>query len=97
MDPNEPDLTKQPVNFVDCAIAEIYDESLLSMSIYGQGVISGVDYDPVLGLKVKKVRFQTGLTEGEIITENLTTQCSFSNNRTGLFKHVMMSFLLNYL
>lgn len=61
----------EPVNFVDCAIAEVKNTSLVSNRIVAVGNIKGV-IDPVLNLDIKKVGCITELTFGRIVLINAT-------------------------
>ena len=60
-----------PINYLDAAIAEIKDESLISTIVASCGDITGID-DAVPNAFVKKSGRTTGLTEGTITTTNTT-------------------------
>ena len=76
-DPNEQ--MYPPVNFVDAAIAKITNSSLVSNKIYRINSITGLG-SPVLNLPVKKVGLVTGLTNGKILTTELSLRTDFKDN-----------------
>ena len=66
-------LPNWPINYMDCAIAELTDKYRASNKIATLGSFKGVN-KATLGLKVKKVGMVTGVTEGEVITIGVTSE-----------------------
>ena len=90
MDLEETDDENQPINYADCAIAEIFDESLVSNMIFAERRITGVS-SPVLDLSIKKVGYVTGLTRGKITTIGTTIESPFSDGHVALFKNQILA------
>lgn len=82
-------------NVVDCAIARIFDRSLISDRIAKIGQITGVARSN-LDMKVKKVGFITGLTEGKVTSVGATYEVGFSESKKkAIFKNQLVAELAN--
>ena len=60
------------INIVDCGIAKLIDNSLISDRVREIGVIKGTKKAEV-GMNIRKVGAVTGLTYGEVFSTNVTT------------------------
>ncbi|MGL5152264.1 MAG: hypothetical protein ACRC7N_17040 [Clostridium sp.] len=74
-----------PVNYVDCAIAQVTIPSFVSPSIYGIGNIRGINLKPNLGLSVQKAGRTSAYTTGKILALGVTMQAGYSGGKTALF------------
>ncbi|AEB75716.1 hypothetical protein [Clostridium botulinum] len=74
-----------PTNYIDCALAQVNDKSLVSSKLAIIGSIKGIT-SPVLGESVKKVGRSTGLTTGKILSIGSTVSVNFKAGKC-LFKN----------
>ena len=81
------------INYVDCAIAKIKKNNLISKKILEIGQITGIS-KATLGSNVKKVGFITGLTEGNVIATNVTSKLPFEN-KFSIFQEQIRANLFN--
>lgn len=73
------------INYVDCAIGKILDNSNISNKIFELGEIAGYN-KPTLDLYVKKVGFVSGLSEGKIVSIGVTQEIFYSAFEIAKFK-----------
>lgn len=80
----------KPINYVDCAIARITNKSYISNEILSIGKIKGVS-KAELDMKVNKIGFASGITEGIVTTLNTTSTVEFSNKKSAFFKDQILA------
>lgn len=81
----------EPENYVDCAIAEVTDKSLVSKEIALIGKLQGISL-PKEKQKVKKAGRTTGLTTGEVKHNNATINFNYTlAGKTVLLKNQIIT------
>ena len=76
---------KEAENYVDCAIAKVYNRSLISSKVKKLGRITGSNI-PDLNIDVQKVGFISGLMKGFITTIGLSLKIRVINNEVSTLK-----------
>ena len=79
-------------NYVDCAIAEVTNKSLISKEVLKIGKITGAA-KANLNDHVRKTGITSGLTDGKIISINTTIEIEFDNNKKVFFANQQMALL----
>ena len=77
---NFPTALFKPKNFVDCAIAEVTNKSLISKEVLKIGKLAGVA-TPTLGTHVRKTGSKSDLTDGKITSINTTMEVNFDSKK----------------
>jgi hypothetical protein len=77
-------------NLVDAAIAKPLKDEYVTDEIKGLGKIIGIK-PAALGMKIKKSGRTTGLTTGEIIQMNVTTNVQYGDGKTATFTDQFMA------
>ena len=89
---NDTNPDMRPINYVDCAIAEISNLSLTSSIINQVGKLSGYS-EAILNEPVKKVGYVSGLTSGNVLTTNATLEVKVDANRSNIFLNQILASL----
>jgi hypothetical protein len=77
-------------NLVDAAIAKPLKDEYVTDEIKGLGKIVGIK-PAILGMKIKKSGRTTGLTTGEIIQMDVTTNVQYGDGKTATFTDQFMA------
>ncbi|AYF55396.1 hypothetical protein G8S49_11480 [Clostridium botulinum C] len=77
--------TQEPINTVDCAMAEVHNKSLVNPKIALLGGIKGISY-PTLGQSVQKMGATSELTTGKILGLSVTVIATYKSGE-GFFKN----------